>query len=112
NDADRTLSGPHRAERKDLARLERAQDLRLSRQAELTDLVEKQCPAVREAELAGIGPERTGERAFLVAEQLTLDHGVRDRGAIDRHERGLCAAAVAVKQQSDDVLSGARLSLD
>ena len=54
--------------------------------AQLADLVEEERAAVGQLELPELARVRAGEGALLVAEQLGLDQGVGDRGAVDRHE--------------------------
>src|SRR6185295_16092024 len=49
-----------------------AQQLRLERKRQLTDLVEKQGAAVRALEETRLGIRRAGERATLVTEELAL----------------------------------------
>src|SRR5262249_33489765 len=71
----------------DLARLQEAQQLHLDVLVQLADLVEEQRAAVGHLEqplVIAVGP---GEGALAVAEQLALDEVLRQRPAVDRHER-------------------------
>ncbi len=54
----------------------------------------------------------TGKRAAAVAEELALDEIVRQRGAVDRHERSPRASAVGVNGARDQLLAGPGLSDD
>src|SRR5436309_212299 len=76
-----------RADRLDLARLERAQELDLQVQREVADFVEEERPSVRSAECARSAGHGAGERAFLVPEQLCLGELAGDGAAIERDER-------------------------
>ena len=51
-----------------------------------------------------------GERALLVAEQLALEQRLRQRGAVDRHERSRRALAPGVQRARGDLLAGAALA--
>src|SRR5690349_394716 len=49
---------------------EGAQDLRLERQRQLADLIEEKGAAMRQLKASGLAVDGSGERAFLVAEEL------------------------------------------
>ena len=76
--------------------LQHAQQLRLQRERQLADLVEEERAAVGAARS---GPRacsrRAGERAAHVAEELALEQRLRDRRAVDRHERAARARGCA-----------------
>src|ERR1700722_1870433 len=57
----------------DLALFENSQQLGLHRQRHVTNLVEKQCPAMRLLELARVPLPRPGKRSLLMPEQFRLD---------------------------------------
>ena len=101
-----------RADRLDLALLDRAQQLDLRGQRQLADLVEEQRAAVGLDELAGVAFGRAGEGALLVAEQDRLDEIVGDRAAIDRDERLGAPLAGAVDGARDQFLADAGLAFD
>ena len=61
------------ADAADLALLQHAQQLRLQRERQLADLVEKQRAAVGFLEQPGLVAHRIGERAAHVTEQLGLE---------------------------------------
>ena len=50
---------------------------------QVADLVEEEGAAVGELEAAGTGADGAGERPLLVPEQLALEQGGGDRGAVD-----------------------------
>src|SRR6185503_14152886 len=70
----------------DFALLDRSQELRLDRQRQLGDLVEKQRSAIRGTKVSGSGALRAGERSALVAEELRFGEIARKRGAVERVE--------------------------
>ena len=76
-----------RADRLDLAFLDRAQELHLRGRRQFADLVEEQRAACGFDELADVAVGGAGEGALLVAEQDRLDEIVGDGAAIDRDER-------------------------
>src|SRR5262249_25947500 len=84
------------AETLNLAALDRAQNLGLGVGTHVPDLVEKEGSPISQFEpslLEGVGSR---ERATFVAEQLTLQQAVRDRGTVDTDERVLAPTAVVV----------------
>src|SRR5690606_37609625 len=52
------------------------------------------------------------ERALDVAEQLGLEQVFRDCAAVERHERGVTAIALAVDEARDELLAGSALAGD
>ena len=79
------------AERRDFARLEEAEQLRLEVEAELADFVEEEgavAGGADQAELVAVG---AGEGAAAVAEQLAFEQVAGDGGAVERDERLLPA---------------------
>ena len=68
------------------ALLEQAQQLDLHRQRHLANLVEEERPALGERHPTGLGRHRAGERPLLVAEELALQEGLRERPAVDGDE--------------------------
>src|SRR5262249_29959425 len=75
------------ADRVYFALLKRAQQLDLSGQRQLPDLVEEQRAAGSFDEFAGVALGGARERALLMPEQGRFHEVVRDRPAIDRYER-------------------------
>ena len=87
DEANVDLDRRHGTDARDLTDLDRAQQLRLQRRRQLADLVEKHGAAVGCLEQTGLGPDRAGERALLVAEQLALEERLGERGAVDPQKR-------------------------
>ena len=75
--------------------LQHAQQLGLHRRRHVADLVEEERAAVGQLEPARALADGAGERPFLVAEQLALQQGLRQGGAVDGDERAGCRAAEA-----------------
>ena len=65
---------------------EHAQQFGLRAERHLADLVEKDGAVVGRLELADLLLGRAGERAFFVAEQLALQQGLGDGGAVEADE--------------------------
>ena len=61
-------------------------------------------------EQAVVVVDRARERAAHVAEQLGLHQLVRDRRAVDRHERRRCAPRARVEEARGELLAGAGLA--
>jgi hypothetical protein len=70
----------------DFDRSDRAQQLGLSLEREISDLVEEERAFVGALEASFLLLQRTGERALLVAEELALDEVLRDGGAVELDE--------------------------
>jgi hypothetical protein len=87
DDPDVDSLDPPRADRLDLALLQRPQELGLDRQRQLADLVEHQRAAVGLGEEAAARADRAGERAADVTEQLGLGQVGRQRRAVEPHQR-------------------------
>ena len=83
------------AEPEHLPLLQHAQQLDLDRDRHLADLVEEEGAALRGLEQAGLGLDRAGERAALVAEQLALQQRRGERRAVEADERLVRSAATA-----------------
>ena len=69
------------------AGLDRAQQLGLDRERHVADLVEQQRAALRFDEQPVARAHGAAERALHVAEELAVRDRLRERGAVDRHER-------------------------
>ena len=67
---------------------------------------------IGEFESAGLGIVRSSECAFGVAEELTLEQGLRKCRAVDRHKRSVAAFAEAVNQARHQFFSGATFGFD
>ncbi len=89
-----------------LAAFEHAEQLGLHRLGQLADLVQKHRPAVGHFEQPDamlVGPRET---SFAMAEQLAFDEVLRQRPAIDRHERLIGPQALLVEGSGDEFLAG------
>ena len=65
---------------------------------------------VGELESADLARQGAGEGASLAAEQLALDQGRRDRGAVDPHHRPRVAPAQLMDPGGEEFLAGAGLA--
>ena len=92
--------------------LNRAQQLHLHGQRQVADFVEKQRAAVGGLEQAVLVRDRAGEAAFAVAEEFAFHQALRDRAAVDRHERLVGARTQFVDQARDQFLAGAGFAVD
>src|SRR5439155_22559706 len=95
-----------------LGRLEEAQELHLRRPRDLAHLVEEERAAVRLLEAAFAATDGAGERALLVSEELALEQRLRERRAVQTHERFVRARRVAADRLGDELLARAALSED
>src|ERR1700676_2491299 len=75
------------ADGKHSALLDNAEELGLRFATHLADFIEEKRSAVRSLDESWVSPVGSGERTLLMPEQLALDQGLDDGGAIDRHER-------------------------
>ena len=92
--------------------LEHLEQLGLRALREKAYLVEEQGAPMRCLDQAGLGLAGVGERAPLEAEQLRLEQGPGNGGAVDVDERPRRAWAGAVNDPGEQALSGARFSED
>ena len=91
--------------------LKRAQQLRLRRERQVSDLIEKQGAAVGALELAAAAAH-AGRRAVLDAEELGLEQRFDDGRTIHRHERPAPASADFVNLPRHQLLASAALAVD
>ena len=106
------LHGGPSSDARELAVLEDVEKLALQRGVEVTDLVEKDRPAVRRLELADLELMRAGEGAALVPEELTLQQLAGNRRAVYLDERAALSHRLLVDRTRDHVLAGAGLAHD
>ncbi|MCI0546487.1 MAG: hypothetical protein L0027_04310 [Candidatus Rokubacteria bacterium] len=97
---------PHRAV------VDGGEELGLERQREEAHLVEQHGPVLGELEQAGLPLPRVGERPPLVAEQLGLEQGLGDRGAVHGNEGAVGARTRAVNDARHQPLARAGLAED
>ena len=93
----------------DFALLQHAQQLRLQRQRNVADFVEKDRPAFRHLEFSRTRFDPGGDAA-LDAEEFRLQQRLRQRGAIDRDERSVFARRVAVNETRHHLFASSRLA--
>ena len=110
----RTSTGIGRAaaDRRHLALLQHAQQLRLHAARHLADLVEEQRAAVRGRQAARARPVGAGEGAAHVPEQLGLGERLGDGRQLTATNGPVAARAGAVNEPGDDLLAGAGLAAD
>jgi hypothetical protein len=92
--------------------LQEAQQLHLHGHGDLAHLVEEQRPSVGRLEAAATLLQRARERAALVAEELRLQHGLRQRRAVELDEGLVGARRVLVDGRRDQLLARAGLTMD
>ena len=107
---DRDLLAP--ADALDHALLQEAQELRLQRDRKIADFVEEQRTAVGGLDLAQRLLGGPGERPLLVAEELALEQGVRNRRAVDRDEALFPARREIVQRPGEELLARPRFTED
>src|SRR5690606_32865161 len=79
---------------------------------DLADLVQEEGATVGEVEAPGLGGDRAGEGAPLVAEELRLHQVLGDRRAVDADEGLVVPGALFEQAPGDDLLAGPALSGD
>ena len=112
DDADVDFEFGAPAEAANLGVFEDAQQLGLRGHGHFADLVEQQGAALGHLEASGAAFGGSGERAFLVAEELAFDERLRQRGAIDGDEGTLAAGTEIVQGVGHQFLAGAALAGD
>ncbi len=90
--------------------LQHAQNFGLNRRAHIADFVEEQAAAVGLLESADALPIGAGEGALLVTEELGLEQGLRQRGAVHLDEVARGAQRVVMDRAGDQLLAGSRLA--
>ncbi len=112
HEADVHANRPRAAQPLELLLLQNAEQLGLEFRRDVADLVEEQCPLVRQLKAAHLLADGAGEGALLVAEQLALQEAGGDGGAVELDERALAAGAQVVKGPGDELLARAGLAAD
>src|SRR5439155_24529509 len=92
--------------------LQCTQELRLRAERKVDDLVEEKASALRTRELPLLMLMRPGECAPLVAKELRLDQGVRDRAAVHGNKRLLAPSAQMMDRTSHELLASSGFTLD
>ena len=93
-----------------LALLQHAQELRLRRRVQVSDLVQKQRSAIGQFEFSAACRCRAGKRTLFVAEQLAFNQFSGNRSAVDLYERAARKRALGVNVRGQKLLAGARFS--
>ena len=101
-----------RADAGERALLEEPEQLHLHRDGEVADLVQEERTAVRRLGAPDAPLARVGEGALLVAEELGLDQGLWERGAVENHERAVLARREALERLGHQLLAGAAFAAD
>ncbi len=96
-----------RADALNFAGLKKAEQHDLHARAHLADFVEEHGAVGCHLEQARLVAIRAGEAAAHVSEQLRLDQGIRQSGAVQRHERPGRPAAALMDQTSDNFFADA-----
>ncbi len=94
----------------DLARLQYAQQFTLGLQADIAHLVEKERALVGGLEQALLVTDRPGKRPANMPEQLALQQGRSQRGAIAGQQRMIAAATQPMQSADDHLLTRPALS--
>jgi hypothetical protein len=81
-----------------------------SRSSAVTPALEEQRAAVGLLDPPGLRRQRPGERAALVAEELGLEEGLRQRAAVQRDEGAALPGAAGVNGPSHQLLAGPGLA--
>src|SRR5690606_14292529 len=97
---------------RDLVLLKGAEDLGLSGQAHVADLVEEERTAIRLFKLADPLLRRTGKRALLVSEELTLYQFRRDCRAIHFHQGSPLSGGFLVNPLCNEFFPGSGFTRD
>jgi hypothetical protein len=92
--------------------LQDPEQLRLQRQGNVSNFVEKQSPSVRHVETANFLGERSGESALFVSKKFAFEQVKRDGSTIQLHERAPAPWADIVNGAGDQLLTCTRLSED
>src|SRR5436305_15247410 len=104
------LDRPRGAHALELALLEDAQQPGLERRRDLADLVEEERPSLGGLDAADLPLDGARERPALMAEELALEEGLGEGGAVDRHERLAGPGAAAMESTRRHLLAGAALA--
>jgi hypothetical protein len=110
DDADVDVVGAIAAHRAYVAELEHPEQLGLQIERHVADLVEQQCPAIGFQQQALAGMAGAGEASAHVAEELSLEKLLRNRGGVHGHERMRRAGAAGVDGASHELLTHSRFA--
>src|SRR5690606_29970349 len=91
--------------------LKDAQQMDLHARRDLAQLVEEERAPIREFEAPELAADRPGERALLMSEELALQQGLGDGGAVDGDEGSIAPRRQGVQQARDDLLARPALAV-
>ncbi len=100
------------ADRADLLFLQGAQQLGLQIKRQLANLIEKDRASLGRSQQTVLGTIGAGERAFHVAEELTLHQRGHQGTAVDGNERAIGVGAIGMNRARHQLLAHAALSQD
>ena len=92
--------------------LERAQDLGLQPERQVTNLVQEERSPVRHLEPSQLPPDGPGEGALLVTEQLAFKQPLGNGRAVDGDEWSVGPGAERVQRAREQLLAGAALPFE
>ena len=104
------VPGLERSDALHFAVLDCSQQLRLQGERQLAGFIEEERAAVRVFEQADLVVNRAGKRPPRVAEQLALEEGFDDGGAIHRDEPLRAPRTEPMQRPGDQLLAGARFA--
>ena len=84
----------------------------MHRRHHLADLIEKDGPSIRNFDFSLLLSHRTRKCASFVSEELAFQQRFRQRSTIDRHERPVVAAAVAMNRPRHQFLARTAFTTD
>ena len=100
------------ADRQNLLVLEKAEQLRLHVQREVSDFVEKECPAGGRSHEPGLIRDCAGEAAAPMSEQLAVGELASRGRAVVREEHGRAAVRADVDRARDELLARSAFARD
>src|SRR5207248_6428910 len=92
--------------------LERAQQLGLQVERDLSDFVQEQGPPVGQLHQPGLGSDGPSECALLMAEELGFQQALWQRGTVNRNERAGGARTIGVYRLRYELFPGARFAAE
>src|SRR5262245_9554654 len=96
----------------ELLLLEDTQDLRLERQRQITDLIEKHRSAMSDLEPARLPLSGPRERPFLLAEEVRLEQRLRNGRTVDRHKRPVGTWTEGMQRAREELFPCPALALE
>src|SRR5438105_3267417 len=94
----------------ELAFLNHPQQLGLELQRNVADFIQQKSSLVRQLKPPDSLRQRTGERAFLMSEKLTLEQSRRNCSAVDLYKFPVASRAALMNRVSENFFAGTSLS--